>query len=108
MQELRLQFLHCRENYMVEVIDDLEEQGAYDYLKRLTDIHRLHLFDVVMQYRAIFSDDHSAQVSSQLHPTSVLCPPQPPTPPILPPRHCPLSVQSSGLASTSALHQVFG
>ena len=73
-QELRLQFLQCREEYMAEVIEDLEEQSAYDYLKRLTDIHRLHLFDVVMQYRAIFSDDHSAQVSSQLHPH----PPPPP------------------------------
>ncbi len=47
---------------MAEVIEDLEEQSAYDYLKRLTDIHRLHLFDVVMQYRAIFSDDNSVQV----------------------------------------------
>lgn len=62
MQELRLQFLQCREEYMAEVIEDLDEQSAYDYLKRLTDIHRLHLFDVVMQYRAIFSDDQSAQV----------------------------------------------
>ena len=65
MQELRLQFLQCREEYMAEVIEDLEEQSAYDYLKRLTDIHRLHLFDVVMQYRAIFSDDQSAQVRQQ-------------------------------------------
>ena len=47
---------------MAEVIEYLEEQSAYDYLKRLTDIHRLHLFDVVMQYRAIFSDDNSVQV----------------------------------------------
>ena len=59
---MRLQFLQCREEYMAEVIEDLDAQSAYDYLKRLTDIHRLHLFDVVMQYRAIFSDDSSAQV----------------------------------------------
>jgi len=51
---------------MAEVIEDLEEQSAYDYLKRLTDIHRLHLFDVVMQYRAIFSDDNSVQVQPAL------------------------------------------
>ena len=30
--------------------------NAYEYLKRLTDLHRVHLFDVVMQYRAIFGD----------------------------------------------------
>ena len=66
LQELRLQFLQCREEYMADVIEDLEEQSAYDYLKRLTDIHRLHLFDVVMQYRAIFSDDHSIQVQAYI------------------------------------------
>lgn len=35
----------------------LDESNAYDYLKRLTDVHRLQLFDVVMQFRAIFSDE---------------------------------------------------
>ena len=59
---MRLQFLQCREEWLAEVIQDLEEQNVYDYLKRLTDMHRLHLFDVVMQYRAIFSDDSSMQV----------------------------------------------
>ena len=62
LQDLRLQFLQCREEWLAEVIQDLEEQNVYDYLKRLTDMHRLHLFDVVMQYRAIFSDDSSMQV----------------------------------------------
>jgi len=37
----------------------LNTGSAYDYLKRLTDLHRVHLFDVVMQYRAIFADDSS-------------------------------------------------
>ena len=31
--------------------------GAYDFIKRLTDLHRVHMFDIVMQYRAIFSGD---------------------------------------------------
>lgn len=62
LQDLRLQFLQCREEWLAEVIQDLEEQSVYDYLKRLTDMHRLHLFDVVMQYRAIFSEDSSLQV----------------------------------------------
>jgi conserved oligomeric Golgi complex subunit 8 len=29
---------------------------AAEYVKRLIDLHRLHLFDIVMQYRAVFSD----------------------------------------------------
>lgn len=60
-QELRARFLACREEWHAELVADLEPANAYDYLKRLTDVHRLHLFDVVMQYRAIFSDDSSAQ-----------------------------------------------
>jgi hypothetical protein len=48
------QFLRCREAWLVGIIDDLDE-----YLKRMADCHRVHLFDVVMQYRAIFSDDTS-------------------------------------------------
>eukprot|EP00898_Chlorokybus_atmophyticus_P004248 jgi/Chlat1/4824/Chrsp31S04802 len=59
--EMRLQFLRCREAYLTDVIADLDRHSSYDYLKRLTDVHRVHLFDVVMQYRAIFADDTSAQ-----------------------------------------------
>ncbi len=63
MQELRAQFLACREAWHGELVAELDDGGSpYDYLKRLTDVHRLHLFDVVMQYRAIFSDHSSAQV----------------------------------------------
>ena len=59
----RAQFLACREAWHAELVAELDDSGSpYDYLKRLTDVHRLHLFDVVMQYRAIFSDHSSAQV----------------------------------------------
>eukprot|EP00887_Chlorella_sp_A99_P006351 scaffold3.g6351.t1 len=57
-RELRLQFLQRREAWVAGLVGELEAGGsAYELLKRLTDIYRLHLFDVVMQYRAIFSDD---------------------------------------------------
>lgn len=42
-----------------QVVDELDRTRAYEFLKRLTDCHRMHLFDVVMQYRAIFADDTS-------------------------------------------------
>uniref|UniRef100_A0A7I3ZXT4 Conserved oligomeric Golgi complex subunit 8 n=1 Tax=Physcomitrium patens TaxID=3218 RepID=A0A7I3ZXT4_PHYPA len=57
--EIRLQFLRCREAWLVGIIDDLDRSNPYEYLKRMADCHRVHLFDVVMQYRAIFSDDTS-------------------------------------------------
>ncbi len=55
-QELRLCFLQCREQWLCELVAGLHDGNAYEYLKRLTDVHRLHLFDVVMQFKAIFSD----------------------------------------------------
>lgn len=53
---LRRTFLRCREGHVADAVADLDDTNAYDYLKRLTDLHRVHLFDVVMQYRAIFGD----------------------------------------------------
>ena len=55
--EMRLQFLRCREEWLADVIADLDPSSPYEYLKRVTDCHRVHLFDVVTQYRAIFADD---------------------------------------------------
>lgn len=39
----------------------MDATNAYDYLKRLTDVHRLQLFDVVMQFRAIFADEPGSE-----------------------------------------------
>lgn len=55
-QQLRLHFLTCREQWFEELVAELEDREPYEYLKHLTDLYRLHLFDVVMQYRAIFFD----------------------------------------------------
>jgi len=57
---LRRTFLRCREGHVADAVADLDDGNAYEYLKRLTDLHRVHLFDVVMQYRAIFGDGADA------------------------------------------------
>lgn len=54
--ELRLQFLACRDEWIAGLVDELDDSDSYEYVKHLTDVHRLHLFDAVMQYRAIFFD----------------------------------------------------
>ncbi|BDA46656.1 Conserved oligomeric Golgi complex subunit 8 [Coccomyxa sp. Obi] len=59
--ELRRRFLQCREEWLAELVRELDDTNVYEYVKRLTDVHRLQLFDVVMQFRAIFSDDSSPQ-----------------------------------------------
>eukprot|EP00198_Chlamydomonas_reinhardtii_P001213 XP_001690548.1 component of oligomeric golgi complex 8 [Chlamydomonas reinhardtii] len=54
--ELRLQFLQCRDEWIGGLLADLDDSDSYEFVKHLTDVHRLHLFDAVMQYRAIFFD----------------------------------------------------
>ena len=44
---------------MSGILDDLDQRNAYEYLKGMVNCHRMHLFDVVNQYRAIFADDTS-------------------------------------------------
>ncbi|XP_073114982.1 conserved oligomeric Golgi complex subunit 8 [Elaeis guineensis] len=57
--ELRLQFLRCREAWLSGILDDLDQRNVYEYLKGMVNCHRMHLFDVVNQYRAIFNNDKS-------------------------------------------------
>ncbi|MQL94435.1 hypothetical protein Taro_027090 [Colocasia esculenta] len=57
--EMRLQFLRCREAWLTGILDDLDQRNVYEYLKGMVHCHRMHLFDVVNQYRAIFSNDKS-------------------------------------------------
>lgn len=54
--DLRLQFLQRRELYIASLVADLDDRSPYEFLKRLTDVYRLDVFDVAMQYRAIFAD----------------------------------------------------
>lgn len=56
-RDLRLCFLLCREQWIMSIVAELDATQPFDFLKRLTDIHRLHLFDAVMQYKAIFSSE---------------------------------------------------
>ena len=54
---LREEHLDCRDLWFQSLVDDLPKHDHYSYIKRLTDYHRVHIFDIIMQYRAIFSDD---------------------------------------------------
>lgn len=53
------QFLRCREAWLTGILEDLDQTNPYEFLKGMINCHRMHLFDVVNQYRAIFADDTS-------------------------------------------------
>mmetsp|Transcript_23886 Transcript_23886/g.28889 ORF Transcript_23886/g.28889 Transcript_23886/m.28889 type:complete len:566 (+) Transcript_23886:343-2040(+) len=63
-QEMRHNFLKCREIWLMSEVEDIARNNHYEFLKHLTDCHRVNLFDIVMQYRAIFADDSSTVESS--------------------------------------------
>eukprot|EP01025_Chloroclados_australasicus_P050862 TRINITY_DN59136_c2_g1_i2.p1 TRINITY_DN59136_c2_g1~~TRINITY_DN59136_c2_g1_i2.p1 ORF type:complete len:523 (+),score=67.84 TRINITY_DN59136_c2_g1_i2:41-1609(+) len=72
--ELRQHFLRCRDTWLVQLIDDTEQyrQNPQEHIKKLTDVHRQHLFDVIMQYRAIFSDEDELSAGRSAGDSSVL------------------------------------
>ncbi len=39
----------CRDKWIASLVEDLDEGDSHEYVKHLTDIYRLHLFDAVMQ-----------------------------------------------------------
>lgn len=49
--------MQCRDEWISSLVDELDESDSYEFVKHLTDIYRLHLFDAIMQYRAIFFDN---------------------------------------------------
>eukprot|EP00892_Ulva_mutabilis_P004267 jgi/Ulvmu1/2211/UM013_0057.1 len=51
-----MQFLKHREQWFASVLSELDETSVPDYVRTLTDAHRSHMFDIVMQFRAIFYD----------------------------------------------------
>jgi hypothetical protein len=53
--ELRVSFLSSRDAWLAGVLAALPRDSAYGYLSRLADTARLHMFEIVTQYRAIFS-----------------------------------------------------
>jgi len=59
--ELRLKFLQARETWLDSVIGGIgREEGSGVHLTRTMEVMRVHLFDIVTQYRAIFTDEQEA------------------------------------------------
>ncbi|TPX41463.1 hypothetical protein SeMB42_g05559 [Synchytrium endobioticum] len=58
--ELRVLFLQQRHEFLSGMLHELNgERDAGEYLRRYIEISREHFFDIIAQYRAIFSDSNS-------------------------------------------------
>ena len=60
----RLRFLQARDAWLTGVLTStVEGTDCYQHLSKTMDTTRVHLFDIVTQYRALFSDDDVTSMS---------------------------------------------
>ncbi|XP_066147093.1 conserved oligomeric Golgi complex subunit 8 [Euwallacea fornicatus] len=62
--ELKLKFLQARGHWLDTCLKYLPKDDANHHLSKTIEITRVHLFNIITQYRAIFSDDESMPFSA--------------------------------------------
>jgi len=55
--QLRIKFLQLRDMWFRRNLDNIARDDAYGFISKTVDEYRVNLFDIITQYKALFSDE---------------------------------------------------